>query len=205
MDDVRQALTRLRWRLRGATQWPALWLCTLAEAVFAHLVPVSGEHGANIVAAFLVCGFLNLAIVAIVGPLGGIALRRHRPSLPRMVAADRVATLALVAGAGIVAGLGIGHHGAVRAASRNDAAQLRAARAWFAHHAPPAYRVNLGHESVWKQAGDLYRTCLPGRDPHRNLCVFVDLSGEVPAVTEDPDERPNDVIAGPGNPGRLTS
>jgi hypothetical protein len=204
MDDVpdrRVWLTRLRWRLRGSTQWPAWWLATLAEALVEQALPISGDRSVNVVGMFLLCGFANLAIVAVLGPLGGRLLRRRREDLPRAVAADRAATLALAAGVVVFVAVGLGHRGAVRDADRNARAQLAAARAWFGRNAPARYRVNLGREDVWKQADDLFRTCLPGPDPQRELCVFVDLSGPAPAVTRDPDQRPNGEVAGPGAPG----
>lgn len=36
-------LTRLRWRVRGAWQWPAFVLLTLADAALLHWLPLAGE------------------------------------------------------------------------------------------------------------------------------------------------------------------
>ena len=76
--ELSERLTRLRWRRRGAWQWPALWLLTLADALVLHWLPFSGEDGSALLAGFLFAGFANLAIVAVLGPALGAALRRRR-------------------------------------------------------------------------------------------------------------------------------
>jgi hypothetical protein len=73
---------------------------------------------------------------------------------------------------------------------------------WVAHRAPQAYRENVDRASTWKQGPDLYRTCVPGPDPQRALCLLVFTDQSPPAVQRDPDQRPNSVVAGPDNPGR---
>jgi hypothetical protein len=38
---------------------------------------------------------------------------------------------------------------------------------------------------------DLYRTCVPGRDPKRWLCLYVDTKQRPAGVTLDNDRTPN--------------
>jgi len=200
--EVSERLTRLRWRRRGAWQWPALWLLTLADALVLHWLPFSGDDGSPLIAGFLVAGFANLAIVAVLGPALGTALRRRRGDLPRSVAADRAATALMTALLALLVGAGLAHRPVVEGADRDATQQLTAARSWFARNAPPQFRAGIGHEDVFSHSADLFRTCIPGADPDRHLCVFVNTSGRGATVREDPDERPNAVVYGPGNPGR---
>ena len=97
--------------------------------------------------------------------------------------------------------IGVVHHEAVAASQRDYVEQLQAVRAYVAHQAPAEFRPGIGAESVWKQKDGFYRTCVPGPDPRRHLCLYVDTEG-VATVTRDPDMQSNSRIAGPDNPGR---
>src|SRR4051794_39915697 len=101
-------LSRLRWRIRGAWQWPSFVALTLVDAVLLHQLPIAGE-GPDWVPAVLLAMFFNLLAVAVVGPLLGLALRRRRPDLPRVVATDYGGTAALVGTAALLAGIGLAH------------------------------------------------------------------------------------------------
>jgi len=37
----------------------------------------------------------------------------------------------------------------------------------------------------------MYRTCVPGEDPERPLCLFVETDQSPPGVTRDPERIPN--------------
>ena len=84
----------------------------------------------------------------------------------------------------LVAG-GIAHRGAVHDEQDALRAQALAARAYFARQAPAAYRRNLDRMDTWKPGPDLYRTCVPGPDPARSLCVIVKTDQSPPGVTRD--------------------
>lgn len=192
---------RLRWRLRGATMWPAFALLTAAEAVLLHLRPIAGD-GIGVIPAFLLCGFLNLAVVAFGAPVAGWLVRRHRPSLPRDVAVDRAGTALLVGLALALAALGTLHHDSIVEQDEDFAAQAATVGAYVRAHASPVHRANLGRADTWKQGPDLFRTCVPGADPRRALCLIVDTSRRPPSLVVDPDQQPNSRVAGPDNPGR---
>ena len=51
--------------------------------------------------------------------------------------------------------------------------------------------------TTWKAGEDLYRTCVPGTRPGRELCVYVATDQSPPAVTRDTSEEPNSRLAGP--------
>jgi len=203
LDESVESLwrARLRWRLKGATMWPAFAGLTTLEAVLLHLRPVAGE-ATGLVPAFLLCGFLNLAVVAVGAPLAGIVLRRRRPALPREIAADRGGTVLLVALAAVLTTAGLLHHGAVVQEERDIAAQFAAVRRYVATQAPAAYRANIDRADTWKQGPGLYRTCVPGPDPRKHLCLIVRTAQHPAGVRLDPDQQPNGRIAGPDNPGR---
>jgi hypothetical protein len=194
--------SRLRWRWRGAHVWPAFMAVVVVDAVLLELLPVADDRGPGVVPAVLLAGFLNLFVVAVCAPLAGRWLRGRRPGTPRVVADDQAGTTLLLAGVAVVLVLGIVHHPAVRAADRAAAAQAQAARQFVLGQAPPAYAVNVDRLDSWKQGPDLYRTCVPGPDPTRSYCVFVNTDQSPPGVTRDPDQRPNATVAGPDNPGR---
>src|ERR687885_325634 len=89
---------RLRWRLRGATMWPAFLLALVVDTVLLRLLPISGDQPPDVFAAALLGFFFNLVAVAVGAPLLGRFVRRRLPTLPKVVADDR-------AGTGLIAGI----------------------------------------------------------------------------------------------------
>ncbi|WP_205696063.1 hypothetical protein [Conexibacter sp. SYSU D00693] len=200
-EDGRLWLTRLRWRLRGAWQAPAAALATIAETVALGVLPPAGEDGVDVVPAFLLAAFLNLALVALGGRIGGGLLRRRNRALPGFVARDRAATTAVLAGLAVLVGAGLAHRPALQEAEDDLAAQAQAVRQYVAHQAPE-FRPGLAAADTVKPGGDFFRTCVPGPEAGRHLCLFVDTRRDPPRVFRDPDQRPNAVVSGPLNPGR---
>ncbi|MDX6680245.1 MAG: hypothetical protein QOG94_284, partial [Solirubrobacteraceae bacterium] len=102
----RQGLRRLRWRLRGAWLWPAFVVLTALEMGLLHWLPIAGS-GSRWIAALLLAGCLYVGAIAVVGGLGGVALRRMRGVMPKVVADDYagLAALGIVAAAFLLAGL----------------------------------------------------------------------------------------------------
>jgi hypothetical protein len=191
---------RLRWRMRGAWQWPAFAGLTFADAVLLRELPIAGE-GPGWVAALLLAMFFNLVAVAAAGPLLGLALRRWRPDLPRVIAADRGGTAALVVVVAILVGVGIGHRGQLRATHDAFLAQSLAVRAYVAHTAdvPPVYRRNIARADSISLGDDLYRTCVPSDRPDRALCLIVDVSISPPGLRRD-SSAPNATFVPFGQP-----
>ncbi len=191
---------RLRWRLAGAWQWPAFVVLTIVDAVVLSRLPFAGGRG-NLLGCLLAAGLLNVILLAVVPRPGGWLLRRRRPDLPREIAGDFAGAFALVGLCVVLIVGGLVHRPALRA---NDSARALAtgeARTFAAHRAPRAY-LPLRGEDTWQQGPDLFRTCFEGPDPKKDFCVVVRTDEAVPIKRVDPDMRPNDVIAGPGNPGR---
>ena len=183
---------RLRWRMRGAWQWPAFAVLTVVEAVLLVELPFYEDGPGSIVGGLLIAAFLNLLTVAVIGPLLGLWLRRRRPDLPRAIAADSASTAVLVLiCAGFLVG-GVLHRPAVAADRAEVAAVAATTRAYVISRAP-GYRPGLISIDAMRVEEHLYRSCVPGPDPKRWLCVFVTTDRHPPGVTEDPDRAPNAV------------
>jgi len=194
---VRERAGRLRWRLKGAWMWPLFGLLTPAEAVLLHHLPLSGS-GTPYVAGFLLAGFVNLLAVAVAAPLIALAVRRRRPDLPRVVAVDYTGTAVLgVVGLALL-GAGFAHRPARLAADNALATQADAARAYVAAQAPAQYRRRVQGMTSLQLEENLFRTCVPGEDPDRWLCVFVDTASAPAGVTRDPGQESNATFNRPG-------
>src|SRR5918912_1521124 len=103
---------RLRWRMRGAWQWPAFGVLTVADAVLIARLPFRGD-GADALGAVLLAGFFNLLVVGVAAPLCGLLVRRVRRDLPFVVARDYAGTaLLLMVTGGLLAG-GLAHRSGV--------------------------------------------------------------------------------------------
>ena len=183
-------VSRLRWRMRGAWQWPAFALLTVVDAVLLTQLPFYEEGPGSLVAGILVATFFNLLAVAVIGPLLGLRLRRRRPDLPRLIASDYASTAVLVLiSAGLLAG-GLAHRPAV-AAEHADVAAVAASTHEYVLAKAPEYRAGLARMDAMRVEEDLYRSCVPGPDPRRWLCLFVTTDRRPPGVTADPDQAPN--------------
>ncbi len=199
-EDRHVWLRRLRWRLRGAWLVPAFVAFTLADTVILQLLPFTGDRGPGYVATFLIAGFLNLLVIAVIGPLFGLWLSRRDPRLPLFAAKDRTGVAALAALCVLLVIGGLLHRPAVRGERDALQAQARAAQRYFASQAPARFRAHLGAMTTWKAGEDLYRTCVPGPDARRQLCVYVATDQSPPGVRLDDSQEPNEVLAGPTAP-----
>ena len=195
--------TRLRWRLRGATMWPAFLLAVVVDALLLRALPIAGDTAPDVFAAGLLAFFFNLVVVAVGAPLAGRLWRGRRPGLPKVIADDRAGTALIAAVALGLLLAGMVHHPVLEARARTFDLQAAVARAFVLDRAPAAFRVNVARMDTWTQGPGLYRTCVPGPDTRRSYCVFVDTRHDPPLVVRDRDQSPNSVLAGPDNPGRL--
>lgn len=194
----RDAIRRARWRRRGAWMWPAYMVVLVAEVLVLALLPPWGTEGVDLVPALLVGGFLNLFVVAVLAPLGGRLLRLRRRGLPRAVATDQAGVALLVALlVGLVVG-GIAHRPSVVDEARDFRAQSLAVRDYVLSAAPGEYHPGLAAADSLRLTDESYRTCVPGRDPKRWLCLYVDTDVSPPRVRVDSSREPNTVFNAPG-------
>lgn len=184
-------VTRLRWRMRGAWLWPCFVSLTLADGLLLYHLPVSGDGPRSVVGAMLLAAFGNLFLVAVLAPLAGRRLRRRRPDLPKLIA-DNYAGTALVS-LGTLAALaaGLAHRPALAAEREAEALAVAGTHDYVVSQASAEYRARLASVDLIRIDDDVYRSCVPGRDPRRWLCVFVNTAQRPAGVTRDPDRAPN--------------
>ena len=188
---------RMRWRMRGAWLWPTFVLLTLADGIALEVLPIAGDGPGGVLPGVLLAGFANLIAVATLAPLLGGRLRRRRPDLPRTVADNYAGTALLCAIAAGILALGLLHRPSVVAAEDDLRAQAAAVHDYVVTQAPE-YRDGIALADPMRLEDDLYRTCVPGPDPKRWLCLFVNTEQRPAGVTLDHDRAPNTTYRGPG-------
>jgi hypothetical protein len=183
-------VTRMRWRMRGAWLWPSFIVLTLAEGVALELLPIAGDGPGGVVPGVLLAGFANLIGVATIAPLAGYRLRRRRPDLPRLIADNYAGTALLCAIAAAILALGLVHRPTVLAEHAAQSAVAGAVHDYVVAQAP-AYRDGIAAAEAVRVEQDRYRACVPGPDPKRWLCLYVDTDQRPAGVSVDPDRVPN--------------
>jgi hypothetical protein len=179
---------RLRWRMRGAWQWPAFGALTVVDAVLAVRLPFHGD-GADTAGAVLLAGFFNLLAVAVAAPLAGMLVRRRRRDLPRLIARDYAGTALLVlVTVGFVTG-GLVHRAGRLQEKRDRVAALAATHGYVLAQAP-RFRAGLVAPDVRQEETGLYRVCVYGPEP-LPLCLVVNTGQSPAGVTRDPSREAN--------------
>lgn len=181
---------RLRWRMRGAWQWPVFLVVTAMEMVLLLELPPFEEGPRTVLAAALLAGVGNLFCVAVLAPLAGRWLRRRRRDLPRPVADNYAGTALLAAGAVAVLAAGLLHRPAVAAREADMVAQVSAVHDYVISQ-EPRYRAGLARMDSIQLEAEMYRTCVPGPDPKRWLCLFVNTEQQPAGVSLDGDRASN--------------
>ena len=181
---------RLRWRLRGAWQWPTFVVLTLVDAFVLVRLPFQGG-GADAVGALLLAGFFNLLAVAVLAPLAGMLVRRRRRDLPALIARDYAGTavLALIT-AGLLAG-GLAHRSAVVSERADQRAMFTAVHDYLVH-SEPEYVGGLAGLDAVRLEDERYRACVYRPRERRPLCLLVNTDQSPAGVQLDPSRDPND-------------
>jgi hypothetical protein len=174
---------RLRWRLRGAWQWPVFGLLTVVDAALAAWLPWTGE-GADAIGAFLFAGFVNLLAVALLAPAVGLALRRRRRDLPFMIARDYAATGLLVfICCALVVG-GVLHRSTLNARRADERAVFVAVHKYLLAEEPKLASAISTLDSRWLEP-ESYRACVfPAHE--KPLCFFVNTDQSPAGIKRDP-------------------
>jgi hypothetical protein len=180
---------RLRWRLRGAWQWPVFAALTLVDAALLVWLPFQGE-GADAAGALLLATFLNLFAVALAAPLVGWLLRRRRRDLPAFVARDYAGTALLaVVTCALLAG-GLAHRPGL-SAERSDRRAVALAVHGYVMTEAPRFGSGLEGVDVARLEPEHYRACVYGLGEHLPLCLFVNTDQSPPGILRDPSRSPN--------------
>jgi hypothetical protein len=184
---------RLRWRMRGAWQWPAFLVLTVVDAVLLARLPFRGD-GADAAGAALLAGFFNLLVVAVAAPLAGVLVRLRRRDLPGVVARDYAGTALLVAvTCGLLAG-GLAHRSAVTEERSDRAAALLGVHDYVLMQAP-RFAAGLGRPDIVELETDHYRVCVYGSE-RLPLCLFVNTDQRPAGIRRDPSREPNTGLGG---------
>ncbi len=190
---------RMRWRLRGAWQWPAYAVLTLLDAVILHELP-PGREGVGFIPGLIVASFGNLFLMGVVAPWLGrrLAQREHEGSgngIPLAVRTEvlkdrSAAVLLMIATVGLAtAGL------ASRPLTVNETEKLERNAELFADYvrdeAPPEIVRNVDTANTIRLEEGYFRTCVNYDDRTRVWCAFIDVDREPPLVRRDPSTLPN--------------
>lgn len=185
--ELRQDWRRLRWRLRGAWQWPTFLTLTVVDALVLALLPFYADGPGGIFPALLVAGFANLVAVAVIAPVAGRLLRLVRRDLPRVVARDYAGTILLVSVTVALFAGGLAHRPAVAHAEADRAAVLLSVHNYVLEQ-QPALRDEIGYTDITQLEPRLYRACLPRHQVGRYLCLVVTTDQRPPGITLDHGE-----------------
>lgn len=190
---------RLRWRLRGAWQWPAYAVLTLADAVILHELPPV-RTGVDFIPALIISSFANLFLMGAVAPWLAKRLARHERasggngvplSVRTEILKDRFAALLLgIATLGLVVA-GLGNRPVVLAETEDVERAIERFQEHVAVNAPQEIQRNIETLNTDRLEPDYFRMCVNYDDRTRAWCVFVDTSSEPPHITEDPAQIPN--------------
>lgn len=197
--------SRLRWRLRGATQWPAFVAVTLVEGVVMDALPPVGTTGLNLIEGVLIATFANLFLVGAVAPFlarrladrRALALEAAGAAGPtqaqREVLQDRMATALLVAGVLAVLAAGLGNRQVI--VSETDATEenARAVSDYVEASGDDELVRNRETANTIRLGEGYFRTCIARDDRERFFCLFVDTREDPAEVVEDPSAEPNTV------------
>jgi hypothetical protein len=179
---------RMRWRMRGAWQWPTFVALTAVDAVLIGRLPFYGT-GPDAPGAIMLATFFNLVVVAALAPLGGMLLRRRRRDLPGLIARDYAGTTLLVLVCLVLVLLGITHRSALQE-QRRDLQAVHLGVHNYVMSQAPSFRDGLDAIDTIQLAPDYYRSCVhsPGRAP---LCFFVNTDQAPAGVKRDPSREEN--------------
>jgi hypothetical protein len=189
----------MRWRLRGAWQWPAYALLTLLDAVILHELPPVRE-GVDFVPALIVSSFGNLFLMGAVAPwLGRRLAERERAAggngIPLAVRAevlkDRTAAVLLtIATVGLLIA-GLGNQPAVVAETEDVEDAIALLERYVPANAPHEIQRNLEIVNTNRLEEGYFRMCINYDERDRAWCVFVNVKAEPPTIVRDPSEIPN--------------
>lgn len=199
---------RLRWRLRGASQWPTFAIVTVGDGLLLHYLPPL-TTGLEVIPGIIIATFANLFLLGAVAPWLARRIGADRtagagrepssanvvPAAPRQVPhevlLDRTATGLLLAGALGLLAAGLASQPTI--VSETEATELNAetVRGWVLAHGTPEQRRNIDTANTIRLSEGYFRTCLASDDRRRFSCLFVDTNRRPPEVRKDTSPTPN--------------
>ena len=197
---------RLRWRLRGAWQWPTFAVLTIADGLILHVLPPI-RAGVELIPAIIVASFANLLLLGAIAPwVARRLVQRHRRTRsaggpagpPSEVLADRSATyLMCAATVGLVAA-GLGNRPVIVSETEDTEKNARIVRSYVFAHGTDEVKRNYETANTIRLEEGYFRTCVALDDRRRAWCLFVDVDSG--SVRRDPSSLPNREFVGRGTP-----
>lgn len=190
--------SRLRWRLRGAMQWPAFVLFTLLDAVVIAELPPSVLKEPNLIVGVLAATFGNLVLIGAVAPfLASRLAQRESDETGREVLQDRTATALLAVGLLACLVSGLANRPVVVSETEATEEVGRQLRAYVERSDSDELRRNLETANTIRLSDGYFRVCISRDDRRRNVCLFVDTDKDPTEVRRDPSAQPNAGFAAP--------
>jgi len=191
---------RIRWRLRGATMWPAFIAVTLIDGLILHLLPPIST-GVDLIPAILLATFGNLLLIGVLAPWLAKRAWARRPAAepgapPRAqleVLTDRIGTGFLLASIVAVVAAGLAARPTVVSETEDTQRNAEAFRDLVLGSGQPELIRNLETANTVRLGEDYFRTCIARDDRERFFCAFVDTSTDPPEVTRDSSAEPNSI------------
>ena len=190
--------SRLRWRLRGAMQWPAFVLFTLLDAVVIAELPPSVIKEPNLIVGVLAATFGNLVLIGAVAPfLARRLAQRDADETGREVLQDRTATVLLAVGLLACLVSGLANRPVIVSETEATEEVGRQLRAYVERSDSDELRRNLETANTIRLSDGYFRVCISRDDRRRNVCLFVDTDKDPTEVRRDPSAQPNAGFAAP--------
>lgn len=204
-------LSRLRWRLRGAWQWPAFALLTLLDGLVLDRLPPQAPDRLNFIEGVLIATFANLVLVGALAPFLAKRLTRRREAAlaaagaappsgessqaEREVFQDRTATFLLAAGLMAALVSGIANRPAIVSETEATEEVGRELRDYVARSGSEELHRNLETANTIRLSEGYFRVCVARDDRRRHVCLFVDTDKDPPRVRRDPSAESNSAYA----------
>lgn len=203
--------SRLRWRLRGALQWPAFVVLTLLDGIVLSELPPAAIRDPNIIVGVLLATFANLFILGALAPfLTRRMLRRRHAALAaagaapsseaaqteREVTQDRIATGLLIAGLFGCLVAGVANRPTIVSETEATEENARAVQEFVIHSGDEELDRNLETAQTIRLEEGYFRTCIARDDRERFVCFLVDTDKEPTQIRRDPSGEPNSAFDG---------
>jgi len=197
--------SRIRWRLRGATVWPAFVATTLLDGLILDLLPPVATTGLNYLEGVLIATFGNLFLVGALAPFLTKRLAQRRqvapvggetPVVEVELLRDRVGTALLVAGIAACLAAGLGNRQLIVAKEKDEQEAAQALNDYVNHSGDEELIRNNETANGVDFGEGLFRICIAGDDRERYYCFFVDTKKQPTEVRRDPSAVPNSLVGG---------
>ncbi len=195
---------RLRWRLRGAWQWPTFIALTVVDGLIISVLSPTGAD-VDVFLGIILASFGNLILVGAVAPwLARRLLERQRRGEragigggpPPEVVHDCTGTALLCAGAVALLASGLALQPVVVSETEETEMNAAVVSDYVETHGTEEVQRNLPAANTIRLGSGLFRTCVPLDSRTEFYCLQVDVNQEPPQVREDPNPVSNEEFPG---------